>query len=55
MEETTYTESDIYVRDQLFIQFMEIFYCENHIEIEEVYDHWLSWLKEMEERHAKRS
>ena len=55
MEEKTYTEAEIYVRDHLILEFMATFYCENHIEIEEVYDHWISWLEEMEGQHAERS
>ena len=54
MDGVKYTESDIYVRDQLLIQFMCSSFDER-LTIEEYYDRWLKWLKEMEERHAERS
>lgn len=59
-----YTESDIYVRDQLLIQFMLNRMDEystkmkmmKFLDIEEdIYEEWIKWLKEMEERHAERS
>lgn len=56
MEEVKYTESDIYVRDMLLIQFMKEYQINHDIDtIEVAYEDWIEWLKEMEERHAERS
>ena len=56
MEEVKYTESDIYVRDMLLIQFMKEYQIYHDIDsIEDAYEDWIEWLKEMEERHAERS
>lgn len=51
-------EADEYVRDHLLIQFMQI--CIESgtpisIDIEEWYKAWISWLKEKENEHGKRS
>lgn len=47
-----YTESDIYVRDQLLIQFMMCFVDDrNKSTVEDFYEGWLNWLKTMEENH----
>ena len=55
MEEEKYSESDVYVREHLLIQFMSLFYCSDNIEIEKVHDDWIEWLNDKEKEHAERS
>lgn len=49
------SDADVYVRDQLLIQFMLNRYVDDVLEVEEVYKEWQKWLKEQEARHDKRS
>ena len=55
MEEKTYTEAEIYVRDHLLIQFIQLYFIENEYEIENLYKEWVRWLKEKEKEHGQRS
>ena len=49
-------EADIYVRDHLLIQFMVNYYVEyTSDDVETIYQEWINWLKEQEEKHAERS
>ena len=49
--------ADEYVRDQLLIQFcmhyLDPYY--NKCTVEDLYDAWMTWLKEKEVEHAERS
>lgn len=48
-------EAEIYVRDHLLIQFMRMHLLNNSVvyasDVENDYDKWIEWLKEMEENH----
>lgn len=49
-------EADIYVRDHLLIQFMvDCYYIEYTNYVETIYQEWINWLKNQEEKHAERS
>lgn len=52
------SNSDVYVRDHLLIQFMVHYMTHYNIyntDIEEVYQEWIKWKKEQEERHDEGS
>ena len=49
------TEADVYVRDHLLIQYMILYYLDSDIEVEELYDNWINWLKKQEEKNDERS
>ncbi len=44
-------EAEIYVRDHLLIEFMQLYFIENEYEIENLYKEWIDWLKRQEENH----
>ena len=44
-------EAEIYVRDHLLIEFMQLYFIENEYEIEYLYKEWIEWLKRQEEKH----
>lgn len=50
-------EADEYVRDHLLIQwaYAHPYWFDHGSTIEDIYDHWMEWLKEMEDKNAKRS
>ena len=49
------TESEIYVRDHLLLQFVFTMFYHPNANIEEVYKLWIEWLEEKEKEHDKRS
>lgn len=48
-------EADEYVRDLLLIQWMMERYYDGLVDVEDVYDDWINWLKGKEAEHAERS
>lgn len=44
-------EAEIYVRDHLLIEFMQLYFIEDEFEIEYLYKEWIEWLKRQEENH----
>lgn len=50
-KEEKMTKSDAYVRDHLLIEFMVERKYHPFTDIEDMYNDWKEWLKEMEEKH----